>query len=265
MNPHVRLGMVRSPLVSGGVIGVWPMMQDSADTSVLDVSGRGRHLALGGGLTTAEAWATAAWLSTVNASTDDTVPIPLAQWSDYSFNVGDSLLIALRFKAAAPASTETWLGQGYGTSNHGWRFVVKSTGVVAPWLDHAGGTKFLGDTTGVAADSAEHSLMFAWWNHDVRAATAKYMFWVDGARAYSAVQGATSLPTSIDPVDDLRIGGRKTGASSYDAMAAQFRGLHIYRAAANVPFSASEFDAIASRLWRSPFVPLSRSELRAEM
>lgn len=257
MSRVVKLGQIESPAPSTGIIGYWPCFQDSADTLVRDRSGKQQNMTFGAGLTTAEAWATANCLSTVETTADDVAILSAADF-DYDFNAGDCLLISGLVYAAAPAATRTLIGNGYNsTSAQGLRFIVKATGVCAPWLYQSSGDKFLSDTTGALADSTTKHLTFAWYNHSVAAGTASYMIWFNGVRQYATAVATSGLGT-MTPVDDLRIGGNKTGVSAYQSMAARFSALQMYRSSASP--TLEELDAIALRLTRSPCVPLSASE-----
>lgn len=257
MSRVVKLGQIESPAPSTGIIGYWPCFQDSADTLVRDRSGKQQNMTFGAGLTTAEAWANANVLSTVETTADDVAILEAADF-DYDFNVGDCLLISGLVYAAAPAATRTLIGNGYNsTSAQGLRFIVKATGVCAPWLYQSSGDKFLSDTTGALADSTTKHLTFAWYNHNVTAGTASYMIWFNGVRQYATAVAASGLGT-MTPVNDLRIGGNKTGASAYQSMAARFSALQMYRSSAS--FTLEELDALALRLTRNPCVPLSASE-----
>lgn len=261
MSRVVKLGQIASPEPSTGIIGFWPCFQDSADTLVRDQSGKQQNMTFGAGLTTAEAWANANVLSTVDTTADDVAILAAADF-DYDFNVGDCLLISGLVYAAAPAATRALIGNGYNsTSAQGLRFIVKATGVCAPWLYQSSGDKFLSDTTGALADSTTKHLTFAWYNHNVTAGTASYMIWFNGVRQYATAVAASGLGT-MTPVDDLRIGGNKTGAAAYQSMAARFSALQMYRSSASP--TLEELDALALRLTRSPCVPLSASEWPVE-
>ena len=259
MSRVVKLGQIASPEPSAGIIGLWPCYQDSADTLVRDQSGLEQDIAFGAGLTAGEAWATANTFSSVETTADDCGILSLEDF-DYDFNAGDNLLMAFRVSAAAPAATRTMIGQGYNsTSSQGFRLIIKTTGVLAPWLYQSTGDKFLSDTTSAVADSSAKHVVFAWYDHNVAAGTAKYMVWINGVRAYASAVSTSGLGTCT-PVDALRIGGNKTGASAYQSMAASFAALHLYRSAASAAPTLEELGAIALRLYRSPLVPLSNSE-----
>lgn len=263
MSRVVKLGQVATPSPSTGIIGYWPCFQSSSDTLVYDQSGKQQNMAFGAGLTTAEAWANSNVFSTVETTADDVAILSAADF-DYSFNAGDTLLIAGMIYAAAPAATRTLIGNGYNsTSAQGFRFVVKTTGVCAPWLYQSGGDKFLSDTTSALADSSTKHFTFAWYNHNVSAGTASYMIWFNGVRQYASALSTSGLGT-MTPVDDLRIGGNKTGASAYQSMAARFSALQMYRAGNSAGITLEQLDAIAIRLSRSPCVPLSASEWPVE-
>lgn len=259
MSRVVKLGQVQSPEPSAGIIGLWPCYQDSADTLVRDQSGLEQNLSFGAGLTAGEAWATANTFSSVETTADDCGILTLADF-DYDFNAGDNLLMAFRVSAAAPGATRTLIGNGYNsTSAQGLRLIIKATGVMAPWLYQSTGDKFLSDTASAVADGTAKHVVFAWYDHNVAAGTAKYMIWINGVRAYATAVAASGLGTCT-PVDALRIGGNKTGAAAYQSMAANFAALHIYRAAVSAAPTLEALDRIANRLYRSPLVPLTNRE-----
>lgn len=253
-------------LVNGGIsdayMAYFPCLQATSDASLLDRSGRGVVGTFAAGLTTSEAWTTLAnYLSTLETTTPDDVSIPLAAMT-YDWNAGETFVLGCRVLAAAPAATRSLFGNGYNsTSAQGFRIIIKATGVVAPWVYQAGGDKFLSDSTGALADGTAHSYMFAWFDHNVGAGTAKYMQWIDGARAYATETSTTGLST-MTPVDGFRIGGNKTGASAFQSMAAAFRGIHLLRSTA--AWTYETLDNIALRLHRSPLVPLTSSEFPSE-
>jgi len=256
---RLKLGRLQSPSPSAGVIGVWPCFQANTDTVVNDLSGKGRNLTFGAGLTTAEAWATANTFSSVETTADDCAILARADF-DWDFNAGDNFLLSCRISAAAPAATRTLFGNGYNsTSAQGLRLIVKSTGVCAPWLYESTGDLFLSDTTGALADGTARHFMFAWYDHDLFAGTARYMIWFNGVRQYAVDAAATGLGT-ITPVDDFRIGGNKTGAAAFQSMAASLSALQMYRSARSVDLDLEKLDALALRLSRSPATPLTENE-----
>ena len=242
------------------VIGFWPCFQANTDTQVIDRSGTGNNLTFGAGLTTGEAWANANTFSTVDSTAQDDAVFPSVASFSYDFNAGENLLIAFRVLAAAPAATRTIIGNGYNsTTAQGLRLIIKSTGVMAPWIYQAGGDKFLSDTPTAVADGTTKHVVFAWFGHDVAAGTASYMIWINGVRAYSTNTATTGL-TTMTPVDPLRVGGNKTGAASFQSMTARFSCLHMYRSASDVRLTLERLDDVALRLFRSPSSMLTRSE-----
>lgn len=253
------MGRVSTPAPSPGVIGWWPCFQANTDTSVVDVSGKSRNLSFGAGLTTAEAWAAANAFSSVDTTADDCGILARSAF-DWDFNAGENFLLSCLINAAAPAATRTLFGNGYNsTSAQGLRFIVKSTGVCAPWFYESTGDLFLADTSGALADSTTKHLMFAWYDHDVASGTARYMIWFNGVRQYAVGVSASGLGT-INPVDDFRIGGNKTGASAFQSMAASFSALQMYRSARSVDWDLERLDRLAVRLRRSPATPLTENE-----
>ena len=258
-----RLGQIKSSVPSEAYIAAFPGFQSATDTTLADVSGNARHALFAGGLTASEAWTTnSTAFSTLDTTVPDDAYIPLASWP-YSWNNGDSLVLACRTKITAPGSTRNLFAQGYhSTNSQGFRLIIKATGVVAPWVYQAGGDKFLSDTVPAVADGAYHSFMFAWFDHNVAAGTAKYMIWVDGVRAYASETVTTGL-TTMTPVDDFRIGGNKTGASAWQSTAAAFQGIHMLRSASSKLWTYAALDDVALRLHRNPIRPLTATEFPA--
>jgi hypothetical protein len=256
MTNQLKLGTTATEDPTDAYIAFFPCFQAAADTSLLDRSGRGIVGTFASGLTASEAWTTQAKsLSTLETTTPDDVTVALADFN-YSWAAGDSLVIAARVDMAAPAATRTLFGQGFHSTNApGFRIIIKNTGVVAPWVYQAGGDKFLSDSTMALADAAWHSFMFAWFDHDVAAGTAKYMVWVDGVRGYATETATTGLTTMV-PIDPFRIGGNKTGASAYQSSAASFQGIHLLRSASSKDWTYESLDAVARRLHKAPITPL---------
>lgn len=246
--------------ISDGYIANFPCLQATSDASLVDRSGRGVVGTFSAGLTPSEAWTTLGnYLSTLETTTPDDVSIPLAAMT-YNWNAGDSFVLACRVRAAAPATTRSLFGNGYHSTNaQGLRIIVKATGIVAPWFYQSTGDKFNSDSSIVLADGATHSYMFALFDHNVSAGTLKYMQWIDGVRAYAVETVATGLGT-MTPVDGFRIGGNKTGASTYQSMAASFQGIDILRSAATKLWTYELLDAIAMRKHRAPLSPLTALE-----
>lgn len=246
--------------ISDGYIANFPCLQAASDASLVDRSGRGVVGTFSAGLTPSEAWTTLAnSLSTRETTTPDDVTVALADF-DYSWAAADSLVIAARVNMAAPSATRTLFGNGFHSTNApGFRLIIKTTGVVAPWIYQGGGDKFLSDSTMALADGAWHSFMFAWFDHNFAAGTAKYMVWVDGVRGYATETATTGLTTMV-PIDPFRIGGNKTGASAYQSSAAAFQGIHLLRSASSKYWTYETLDSIALRLHRSPITPLTAAE-----
>lgn len=262
MTRILRLGGVISPSYSPGYIAHYPCFQDSADTVLTDRSGNARHATFGAGLTTGEAWGTANTFSGTDTAAEDYAKLAQGDFT-YNYSAGDSLVIAARITMAAPGASRTLFANGWSNSAaQGLRLYIKNTGVLSPLLYHSGGDKFLSDSTFTLADNARHTFMFAWFDHNTVAGTAKYMCWMDGARGYGS-ETATSALGTVTPAMGLNISGNKTGASSYQGSAAHLDSIHVLRSAASKVWTYAALDEIAMRLHRSPTVPLSPSEFPA--
>lgn len=259
MSQSAKTGVVISPKYSPAYIAHFPCWQAASDTSLKDKSGNGRDASFGAGLTSGEAWGTANKFTGVDAATEDYAKLAQADFL-YDFSVGDSFVIAARITMATPAASRTLFANGYNNSSaQGFRLYIKSTGVLAPLIYQQGGDKFLSDTAPVLADGADHTMMFAWFSHNIGAGTAKYMVWVDGARGYSTETGTTGL-TQITPSIGLNISGNMTGASAHQGSAARMDNIHILRTPVTKLWTYESLDKVAMRLHRSISVPLNAIE-----
>lgn len=252
-------------LVNGGIaagyIGWYPGLQASSDTVLSDRSGNGKHAAFGAGLTTVEAWATASCFSTVDSTAQDDAIIAIGDFN-YSYNAGEDLIVAFGLNAAAPAGTETLMSSGSNSTIEGLRLIAQTSGKVGAQFGHSGGTKNLSDSNDVVLDSTWHSLLFAHWGHNVAAGTSTYAWWNNGANAMvtGLGVGATSMPSAVNPIRGWRIGGIESGVGTYNSMTAKYRDIHILRFAAGT-LTEAKLNAIALRLHRMPFTPLTAAEV----
>lgn len=250
-------------LVNGGISRAymaWFPAQETNAASMPDRSGKGLFALFNAGLTPTEAWTTdAGWFSALETTSQDDAYIDVSNWS-YSFNDADSLFISWKMKMAVPAASRSIFSQGYSSADsQGIRLYVKNTGVLAPLIYQTGGDKFLSDTASVVADGTEKTVAFAMFDHNRTTAIAKYMVWINGERAYNTEVTATAL-TAVTPVANMRIGGAQTGAASFQSAAVSLRDIHILRTPNAKSWTYLQMDAIARRLHRTPFVPLTEAE-----
>jgi len=275
MGNQLRLGSQRTASqsnlgISTGCIACYPCHQATTDNTLTDISGNSRTGVAGAALVPATAFASPQGITTAEAaSTDTTCRLALADFT-YSFNNGDTLLIATRVKLTAlpAASKPLWAQGGNNTAAPGWALSVKSTGELFTRLDHAGGQAFGADTNaaGPASDGKMdtnwRSVVFAFWGHNVAGGTASYCLWIDGTVAYSTYpKTASSLPTSVTPAEAFRIGQYyRTSGPTTTSIGGLHSYVHLYRAPVAVTNTFAKMDALAKRLYRFPGEPLNAVE-----
>lgn len=258
--------------VSTGAIAVFPCRHSTSTTVLSNIADPLVTGEAGAAFAAATAFASPQGLLTADAaSTDTTMRLSLTNFT-YSYNNSDSLLIATRINitSSLPAATKPiWAQGGSSSAAPGWALKCKTTGALFLQYDHAGGSGYLADTNaggpagnGLLTAATWHHVVVALWDMNASAGTGKYGIWIDGARGYSAVDKAASgLPTTITPVEALRIGQyyRSSGPTTSSIGATQ-SDFHVYRAPQSVVLTQAKLDALANRLYRDPTRPLTPTE-----
>lgn len=253
--------------ISTGAIAVLPCHQANTDTAIVDISGSPLGAtAAGAAFVPATHFAGTDGVITPDhsGSSDFMQRVPQAAFT-YDFSAGDALLIAGRIKLTSgyPASSRAVIAQGgNNTAAQGIRLSMTTAGALFMAWDGPSGTVFSANTDVSAASSGWVSYMFALWSHTPAAGTATYGIWLNGERAYTTMpKSASSLPTSMSPSEALRVGGyfRASGPVA-QSIAATHANIHLYRAPASVPQTTAKMNALARRLFRDPFHPLTATE-----
>lgn len=156
-------------LVSGDGISVHPNLWCDLsaanlcadDDTVLDGSGNARHAVRGIALPTATMNAAAGYFATAkgSGSVQSTLDTALHMPSiNLDYDGGESALIVVAFKAAAPAADESMLGNAASSSSNGFRLRIRSTGYCDVGMYSATGAvaSFSGNSLRVMADNALH-------------------------------------------------------------------------------------------------------------
>lgn len=280
MGNQLKVGSLINPTranggITTGVIAVLPCRQATTDSGLVDISGNANPGLPGAAFVAATAFASPQGILTADAATTDTTCyIPLAKFN-YSYNAGDTLLIASRIKLAAlPGATKpVWAQGGNNSTAQGLGLRVKVNGALTLQLDGPASSYYTGDTdaggpagNGLLTASVWHHVVFAIWNADPVAGTANFGIWINGVRAFSTADKAVSgWPSAVTPTEGLRIGQyyRSTGPTTLSLGATQ-SDFHAYRSPKEAIFTQAQLDAIANRLFRDPSRPLSAAEWRMQ-
>lgn len=253
--------------ITTGAIAVLPCHQANTDTVLTDISGSGLgSTAAGGGFVPATHFAGTDGVITpdMSGSTDFAQRI-LAVNFNYDFNSGDAFLAFGRIKVttALPASTKPIFAQGgANTAAQGLRLSLLTAGGLTMVWDGPSTQQFGAATDTVIGAAQWYSWMFASWNHVPAAGTLTYGIWINGVRAYTTFpKSGSSLTTTMTPTESVRIGAYHRISGPVDnSIGATHANVHFYRAPAAVPQTTAKMDALALRLHRDPFHPLSLAE-----
>lgn len=260
--------------ITTGAIAVYPCHHATTDPVLVDVSGSANSGVAGAAFVSATAFASTNGILTVDAASTDTTQ-KLGAFP-YSFNAGDSLLVANRINitTALPGATKPiWAQGGNNTTAQGFGMRCKTTGALFWVLDGPAGQFFSSDTdaagpanNGLLTAAVWHHIVFAWFGHVIGSGangTAYYGIWINGKYAYAAggAKSAGSLPSVVTPSESMRIGQyyRTAGPTTLSIGATQ-SSYHFYRAPQAVVQTFAKIDALAKRLYRDPETPLSLAE-----
>lgn len=260
--------------ITTGAIAVFPCHHSTADPVLVDASGNANNGLAGAAFNAATAFASTAGILTADAASTDTTQ-RLSSFP-YSFNAGDSLLIANRINitTALPGATKpVWAQGGNNTSAQGFGLRCKTTGALF-WQIDGPASQFYGTDTdasgpagnGLLTATVWHHIVFAWFSHVIGSGangTAYYGIWINGKYAYAvgSAKTASSLPSVVTPSEGMRIGQyyRSSGPTTLSIGATQ-SSYHFYRAPQSVIQTFAQIDALAKRLYRDPETPLSLAE-----
>lgn len=276
MSNALKIGQMKDPTqsnggITSGCIVCWPCHMSTASNTLQDISGNSRTGLAGVALVPGTAFASPQGITTAEAaSTDTTCRLSLSDF-EYSFNAGDSLLIHTRVKlTAVPAATKPlWAQGGNSSAAQGVRLNVSNTGVMSIVLDHPGGTAFLdvtdagGPSSNGVIDTNWRSITVALWGHVPAAGTASYGIWIDGVCGFSEndTRSATSMPTSVTPVEAFRVGQYYRASGPVTASIGGLHSyLHAYRAPQAVTNTFQKMQLLAKRLHKCPSLPLNSTE-----
>lgn len=260
--------------ITTGAMAIYPCHHSTADPVLVDASGNENNGLAGAAFSAPTAFASAAGILTADAASTDTTQ-RLTSFP-YSFNAGDSLLVANRINitTALPASSKPiWSQGGNNSTAQGLGLRLKSTGVLFWQIDGPSSTFNSSDTdaSGPAGDgkltaTVWHHIVLGWWGHVIGSGangTAYYGIWINGKFAYAVgtAKTASSLPSSVTPAEAMRIGQyyRTSGPTTLSIGATQ-SSYHFYRAPQASARTFAQMDAIAKRLYRDPETPLSLAE-----
>lgn len=251
MGRLIRLGQVRDVDISDAYLHYYPCLQATTDTAVVDRSGKGHDATLGG-LSASEAWTTTAnALSSLNTS-GKAANIAAEVWQAWDYT--KSFLIAMRCNLTKEAGTAGFYGAGTGTSGRGGIALrCAASGAVSFW-------SYKTDTTSSSTgDTTETPFASAGWHHIAAAydaASRKVKLYIDGVVATNfsgGVSVASHIVSVSNLLDPFMIGGR----ASADVIAGAFQAVHAVLGDAALP---GTIDDLVFRLYRHPFVPVSKAE-----
>ncbi len=237
---------------SGSCVWFIPAMQDAGSGAAQDRCPLANNAVLGVSTTDAAVWGAPGFASSaLAAALDKGVSIPAGALG-WNLSAGESLLLAFQCKAAAPA-VESWV-LGDRSSGQGILMSINTSG--QPQLMVRDGIS--GFTSGYATnatvfDGVLHTVVI-YIDGVLKTATA----WTDGV-AWSTVN---STPVASSPsgstISSKPFGFGHAGTpTSNGCVAAAWRNLHAYVKAASI----ANIAALAARLLRDPYKPLSSREL----
>lgn len=251
---RVFRGGSQSAVPSSYYMYYMPMQQadgDSDDDQVTDRSGRGAHATLGN-LTTAEAWANAGYLTSLD---DDahSAQLPIAHWTHRMAT--RSLILSMQMSATKGASSLRFWGSGVGTGSTGPLLLCTSAGAIQFGLNITT-TGTLQTFTGTAAtpygSSGLHTVGIAYDR-----ATLTVHYYIDGAFSSAASNLSADVIAAADGAYPayISLSGRPAGASA--RLANTMRHQH----ALNVPALPTNIAAVMHRLHAHPRMMLSDVDL----
>jgi len=203
----------------------------TGDSKFFDRSGMGNHAVRGANLSEANMLANAGYVSTIESTggtTDTALRIPNL---NFDYAGGEKLIVYWLGKITPEANTFEWMGDGYGSSNHGVNVRATPAGKVNVNLFGATAA-YSSNSTATAFDGNLHSVAFT-----IDGATNQYTIWVDevldknagygGGSVYDTKNSATFNVGSV-------VGAPGSATADYGGIV-QTRALHILRLAANEP------------------------------
>lgn len=245
-----------------------PCYQDGTESvgQALDTSGKGNHLNFCAGLTEGNAWATPGQLAIAySTSVDGATKLPAAVFNTVNFEAGDHFIFAAECQITTPVATTRMLAQGQSLSRCGIRLSIKTSGAVAPVIWTPSGSHS-GADLGVALTEASPT---AWRQYLMciggkgldGAGIIRYAHGINGALDASVFRTISSVgDMSLNRLDDLYVGGYFEFAAG-NTLAAKWRNIHLIRIPAGVDVPFSRVARLASRLARSPNLPVTAQEL----
>lgn len=223
-------------LVSGDGIAVHPALWCDLsaanlcadDGAVLDGSGNARHAVRGIALPTATMNAAAGYFATakgsgaVQSTLDTALHLPSI---NLDYDGGESALIVVAFKAAAPAADESMLGNAASSSSNGFRLRMRTTGYCDVGLYSATGAvaSLSGNSLTVMVDNALHQFAVL-----INGQTKYRSMWEDGVLTRPNI--AQLLACDTRESAGLHLGATQLAPSSAaNTAAVNFRRVTIFR------------------------------------
>jgi len=211
------------------------------DGRFLDRCGLFNHAQRGANLSDAQLFANAGYVSTVapaGGATDSVLRLPNLNF-DY---VGGERLIGWWLgKMTAPASTMSWMGDGYTTTYAGLRFTISSTGKVQIVAYQTGSSSFSSSSASTLADGTLHSFGFV-----IDGSARKACMWVDEVvdsnfGGYTTVWAGGSYDTRNSNTWNIGHSAPNAAAEATNGIVTQTRAFHLLRQSATdtLPTSAA--------------------------
>lgn len=171
-------------------VGMWRGMQDATDgrTSILDRSGKGRNLVLGGDTTYAQFCSNAGYLTLTGAPSGANKAVATPDVFVWDLFAGQSLIVAATIKAAAPGATAHIFNARGGTGDvKGFALVVDNLGRPVVFVRDTATTFSTTAAADVLTDSTDHQVICA-----VDGTAKKVYIWKDGVAVSNSGQTITS-------------------------------------------------------------------------
>jgi len=227
------------------------------DGKVFDKSGLSHHAARGANLSDAQLFANAGYVSTVAPAGGATDSVLRMANLNFDYVGGEKLIGWWLGKMTAPASSMSWMGDGYTTTYPGLRFIISATGKVQVVAYQSGGSSFSSASASTLADGTLHSYGFV-----IDGAAKKACMWIDEVvdanfGGYATVWGGGSYDTRNSNTYNIGHSAPNAAAESTNGIVTQTRAFHLLRLSASdaVPTSSTVTNLFGS-LRANPSKPI---------
>lgn len=223
------------------------------DSKFFDRSGMGNHAVRGGGLSEAQMFANAGYVSTIDPiATNNVLRMPNLNFDHLG---GETLIGYFLGKVTPEGSSQYFIGDGWNAANHGFALICPANGRPQLYMvDNAGGA-WSGQAAGVAFDGTLHSVG---WVLDGK--NQKFAFWIDEVpdASYGAYSNYATGGKDTKNSNTFNIGQSESAAeASANGLATQTRAFHLLRLAPTDPIpSIPTMTNVFQQLRANPSKPI---------